>query len=211
VAAALDAAVAALASIPPAEWVAVLLAFAYLLLAVRQNAWCWACAIASSAIYLVLFAEAGLVMQSALQLFYIAMGAYGWWSWRHGAGGAGTTPAVSRWPLRRHLALVAAVVVVTMVNGALVGGGERGALPYVDAFVAWASVVATWLVARKLLENWLYWIVIDSAAAALYASQGLRATAILFVVYVGIAVHGYFTWRADLARAPREPVVPADA
>jgi nicotinamide mononucleotide transporter len=190
---------AALASIPPAEWVAVLLAFGYLVLAVRQNAWCWICAIASSAIFLVLFARADLVMQAALQLFYIAMGVYGWWAWRHGAGEAGVDLPVSRWSAGRHLLVVGAVLAATIVNGWIVARAQGGVVPYVDAFVAWVSVVAMLMVTRKVLENWLYWIVVDSVAAALYWSQGLYATAVLFVVYVFIAVRGYFAWRADLA------------
>jgi len=75
-------------------------------------------------------------------------------------------------------------------------------VPYVDAFVAWVSVLATLMVARKVLENWLYWIVVDSVAAALYWSQGFQATAVLFVIYVVIAVRGFFAWRADLAVRP---------
>ena len=118
-AAALDAAVAALAAIPPAEWVAVLLAFGYLLLAVRQNAWCWACAIASSAIFLVLFARGGLVMQAALQVFYIAMGAYGWWAWRGGSANGVALP-VSRWCAGQHAAAIAALLVASAVNGWIV-------------------------------------------------------------------------------------------
>ena len=76
------------AAMPALEWVAVALALAYLLLAVRQNPWCWACAIASAAIYLVLFARGGLVMQAALQLYYVAMAVYGWRAWRSGAPAA---------------------------------------------------------------------------------------------------------------------------
>jgi len=195
-----DASVAAFAAIPPAEWVAVVLALAYLLLAVRQNAWCWACAIASSAIFLVLFAQGGLVMQAALQVFYIGMGVYGWRAWRSGGGDAGGALRVSRWRARRHVLAVVAVVAVSAVSGWLVGQGQGGVVPYADAFVAWGSVLATVMVTRKVLENWLYWIVLDSAAAVLYWSQGLQATAVLFVVYVVIAVRGYFEWRADLAR-----------
>jgi nicotinamide mononucleotide transporter len=71
----------------------------------------------------------------------------------------------------------------------------------VDAFVAWASVLATWLVARKVLENWVYWIVVDTLAAALYWFQGFHATAVLFLVYVAIAFRGLAAWRADLARS----------
>ena len=195
-AAALDAVVAALAAIPPAEWAAVVLAFGYLLLAVRQNAWCWACAIASSTIFLVLFARGGLVMQSALQVFYIAMGAYGWWAWRRGSAQGAALP-VSRWRVGRHAVAIAALLAASAVNGWIVARAQGGWVPYVDAFVAWVSVLATWMVARKVLENWLYWIVVDSVAAALYWSQGFHATAVLFVAYVVVAVRGYFAWRAD--------------
>lgn len=197
---ALDAVVAALVAIPPAEWIAVVLALAYLLLAVRQNAWCWACAIASSAIYLVLFARGGLIMQSALQVFYVGMGGYGWWAWRRGAGSTGEALPVSRWSLRRHAVSVALLLVVSLATGWFVARSQGGVVPYVDALVAWVSVLATWMVARKVLENWLYWIVIDSVAAALYWSQGFHATAALFVVYVAIAVRGWYSWRADVAR-----------
>lgn len=200
-AAALDAVVAALAAIPPAEWVAVLLAFGYLLLAVRQNAWCWACAIASSSIFLVLFARGGLVMQAALQVFYVVMGAYGWWAWRRGSAQGAVLP-VTRWRPGHHALVIAALLVASAVNGCIVARAQGGWVPYVDAFVAWVSVLATWMVARKVLENWLYWVVVDSVAAALYWSQGFHATAVLFVAYVAIAVRGYFVWRADARDAP---------
>jgi nicotinamide mononucleotide transporter len=192
-----DAIVAGFVAIPPAEWVAVVLALGYLLLAVRQNAWCWACSIASSAIFLVLFAQGGLVMQAALQLFYIGMGVYGWRAWRGGA--RGELP-VSRRSLRWHLLATGAVVVASVVNGWLVGRETGGWVPYVDAFVAWGSVLATAMVTRKVLENWLYWIALDSIAAVLYWTQGFQATAVLFIVYVAIAVRGYFEWRAGLGR-----------
>jgi nicotinamide mononucleotide transporter len=208
--AALEAVVAALAAIPPAEWVAVALALAYLLLAVRQNPWCWTCAGVSSAIYLVLFARGGLVMQSALQAFYIAMAAYGWRAWRDGSPGAGAALPVSRWNGGRHLSAAGLVLAAALASGWLVAGARGGAVPYVDAFVAWASVLATWLVARKVLENWLYWIVIDAVAAGLYWSQGFHATAILFVLYVAIAIRGYFAWRAALPR-PAAPIARAHA
>ena len=198
---ALDATVAGFAAIPPAEWAAVVLALAYLLLAVRQSAWCWPAAIASAATYLVLFARGGLLMQAALQVFYIAMGVYGWWAWRGGGARAGGALRVSRWGWRRHAAAGALLLGVSAGNGWLIGRSAGGLVPYVDALVAWVSVVATWMVARKVLENWLYWIVVDAVAAGLYWSQGFRATALLFVLYVAIAVRGYFAWRADVELA----------
>lgn len=197
------------AAIPALEWVAVAFALGYLLLAVRQNPWCWACAILSAAIYLVLFARGGLVMQAALQVFYVGMAVYGWRAWRGGA--AGEPLSVSRWRAGRHLRGASLVLAATLVNGWLIGRAAGGWVPYVDSFVAWASVLATWLVARKVLENWLYWIVVDTVAVVLYWTQGFHATAALFVLYVVIAVRGYFAWRADLASGSGAARGPAHA
>jgi nicotinamide mononucleotide transporter len=186
----------AFAAVPPVEWVAAGLALAYLLLAIRQNPWCWACAIASAVLYLSLFARAGLQMQAALQVFYIAMAVYGWRAWR---GTAAAQPlAIGRWPLHRHAWAIAVVLVVAAVNGWLVARAAPPAmLPYVDAVIAWGSVLATWMVARKLIENWWYWIVLDLAAAVLFARQGLVVTALLFLLYTVLAFRGYLQWRMD--------------
>ena len=192
-----EAFVAAAAAVTPLEWFAVVLAIGYLLLAIRQNAWCWAFAITSSVLYFVLFARAGLVMQSALQIFFIVMAVYGWRQWR---GTAVDAPApVRRWPAQRHVLALAAIALATAINGALIGRDGDSLVPYVDAAVAWGSVLTTWLVARKLLENWLYWIVIDVAAAALYGSQGLYATAVLYLLYAALAARGFQAWRRDLS------------
>jgi nicotinamide mononucleotide transporter len=189
----------ALAAISAVEWVAVVLALGYLLLAIRQNPWCWAAAIASSGLYFWLFGRGGLYMQAALQVFYVAVAVYGWRVWRGGGEPGHAALRVSRWPASRHLVALAAVAVATAVNGLMIAWREPGIVPYVDALVAWASVLATWLVARKILENWLYWIGIDSVAAVFYGSQGFHATAVLFLLYVVLAVRGYRAWRVDLA------------
>ena len=208
----LHALVSSLAAIPPAEWAAVVLALAYLLLALRQDPWCWACAIASSAIYLALFSQGGLVMQAVLQVFYIFMGAYGWWAWRGGSAAVpGSALPVSCWDAARHAGAVTCVLVATLVSGWIVARSRGGLVSYADAFVAWTSVLATWMVARKVLENWLYWIVVDAVAAALYWSQGFHATSVLFVLYVVIAARAYFAWRTDYLRAGTNPAGPTHA
>jgi nicotinamide mononucleotide transporter len=168
----------------PWEAIAAGLGLAYLLLAVRRSLWCWLCAFASTAIYLVLFAQAKLYMQSALNLFYLAMALYGFYEWRRGRTEEGEL-IVRSWPLHMHLAAVGAIGVVTAINGALLA----------HTFVTWSSVLVTWMVARRLIENWLYWIVIDSLAAYLYFTQQLLVTGLLFIAYVGIVVLGYFKWK----------------
>jgi nicotinamide mononucleotide transporter len=184
------------------EWVAVALALAYVLLATRQSLWCWPAAGASGAIYLLLFARAGLTMQAALQGFYVAMSVYGWISWRASHGEPGEL-SVSDWTLDRHLAAAALVIFATVANVYLLDGDESPFVRYADSFVAWGSVIATWMMTRKVLENWLYWMVFDLVAAVLYFSQGFHATAGLFLLYIVLAVRGYRQWRKCLEKPGR--------
>jgi nicotinamide mononucleotide transporter len=188
----------------PWEAVAAALGLAYLLLAVRRNLLCWLCAFLSTAIYLVLFARVSLYMQSALQVFYLVMAVVGFIDWRRGSSDVDGV-LIRRWSLQQHLVAAVMVAVATIVNGWLLRHTDA-ASPYVDSFVTWSSVVTTWMVARRVIENWLYWIVVDAIAAWLYFSQGLLATTILFVIYLGIVVRGYFAWRRELAAQS----VPAD-
>ena len=200
-----------LVEVSAVEWLGVALALAYLILAIRQSPWCWLFAAVSSLVYLWVFARAALTMQAALQVFYVLMAAYGWFSWRRGPDASAASHPVVRWPPSRHAIALAAIVAVVSVNMLLTGNGQdaadggattgRSTVAVVDSFVAWASVFTTWLVARKVLENWLYWIVIDVVAAGLYWSQGLHATSLLFVVYTVIAGRGYVAWRRSMGHA----------
>jgi len=182
----------------PWEATAALLGLAYLLLAVRRSLWCWLCAFISTAIYLVLFAQAKLYMQSALQVFYLAMAIYGFIEWRRGRSERGGV-LVRSWSMRRHLTAAISIAVATMLNGWLLARGTDAVAPYLDSFVTWSSVVTTWMVAKRLIENWLYWIVIDSLAAYLYFTQQFFVTTLLFLLYVGIVVRGYIQWRRQHA------------
>jgi nicotinamide mononucleotide transporter len=181
-----------------AEWIAVALALAYVLLAIRQDRWCWPAAAASAAIYLVLFARGGLPMQAVLQAFYIVMAVYGWFAWRADHGQENEL-RVTRRPAAWHALAMLAVVGMAAVNASLLPGTAGLAVAFTDSFVAWGSVLATWMVARKVLENWLYWILFDAVAVGLYFAQGFHATAGLFVLYVILAVRGYLAWRKDFA------------
>jgi nicotinamide mononucleotide transporter len=191
----LNSVLGAFAAVPAIEWVAAGLALGYLGFAIRQSAWCWAFAVASAVLYLVVFARAGLVMQAALQVFYAGMSVYGWRSWR---GSVSAAPlAVSRWTMRQHALAWAAIAVLALVNGSVIAREASSWVPYFDAAIAWGSVLTTWMVARKVLENWLYWVVLDLAAALLAAWQGLAATALLFLLYTALALRGYWQWGRD--------------
>jgi nicotinamide mononucleotide transporter len=179
---------------------AVALALAYLLLAVKRSLWCWPCGFASSAIYVILTYDKRLYMQAALNLFYVGMAVYGYIEWRRTRDPRGEVPVV-RWPLKLHAVAAVAVIGVTMFNGWRLESATDAASPYLDAFVTWGSVLTTWMVARRLIENWLYWIVVDGVAAFLYFQQDLRVTALLFVAYIGIVIHGYRVWMRESQRS----------
>ncbi|NKI36100.1 nicotinamide mononucleotide transporter [Wenzhouxiangella sp. XN79A] len=182
------------------ELLAVALALAYLLLAVRQSRWCWAAALASTAIFSVLFWNVQLLMQSALNVYYMAMAVYGWWHWQHG-GQADTPLPVRRWPLRAHARAIAVIVLAALLTGAVLANHSEAARPYLDALITWGAVVTTFMVARKVLENWAYWMVINSLAVVLFLDRGMQATAALHAAYLVISVFGWQRWRRD-ERAP---------
>lgn len=182
----------------PWEAAAALIGLAYLLLAVRRNLLCWLCAFASTAIYVVLFANAGLYMQVALNCFYLAMAVYGFIDWRRGRTGTGEV-RIESWTVNQHVMAAALVIIASAINGWILAEWTDSPAPYLDSFVTWGSFVTTWMVARRIIENWLYWIVVDAAAAWLYYSQGLLVTTLLFIIYLGIVVRGYIVWRREQA------------
>lgn len=185
----------------PWEMVAVIFAIAYLLLAVRENILCWLFAFMSTAIYTILFWDVSLLMESALNVYYMAMAVYGWHQWTSGGHNGDEEPhalAIQLMSGRQHLLVIATIAILTLVSGYLLGEHSSAAWPYVDSFTTWASVITTYLVARKYLQNWLYWIVIDTVSIPLYIDRGLNLTAVLFAAYVVIAVFGYLSWRRHL-------------
>lgn len=182
------------------ELIAVIAAIGYLLLAIRQNIWCWAFAAISTSIYIYLFLEAQLYMESVLNVFYLAMAAYGWWLWYFGHGDKRAL-SVSRWAMSRHVKAMLVIVSLAALTGYLLDTWSDAAFPYIDSATTWAAIWATYLVAQKVLENWWYWLVIDSASIIIYWLRDLELTALLFGVYVLMIPFGYLSWR----RSMRDP------
>jgi len=180
-------------ALAPLEIVAVLLAIGYLLLAIRQNIWCWPCAAFSTAIYIYLFCEARLYMESALNLFYLGMAFYGWYRWAM-TGGMRRELPVSTLAPALHAAALAGIALLASATGYLLANFSEAAYPYVDSLTTWAAIWTTFLVARKALENWWYWLVIDALSVYLYWERGLQLTALLFVLYLLMIPFGLYSW-----------------
>lgn len=175
------------------ELTAVVFAIVYLILAVKENSLCWYAAAVSTLIFLAIFWEVKLYMESGLQVFYLVMAAYGWYKWQTASDGS-VGLQVSMWNIGQHAIALALIALLTLVSGYLLKSGTDAQLPYLDSFTTWASVVTTFMVARKVLENWIYWLVIDSVSIYLYIDRGLYFTAILFAVYIVIIFFGWASW-----------------
>lgn len=176
------------------EAVAVLFAVLYLVLAIRENILCWLCAGISTAIYIYLFLNARLYMESALNVFYFAMAIYGWRVWYQGRSDERAMP-VGVWVTSIHAKAIAAIMALSLVSGYLLSRYTDAAFPYVDSLTTWGAMWATFLVARKVLENWWYWLVIDIASILIYWSRDLQLTSLLFVAYVIMIPFGLIRWK----------------
>ncbi|MFL0797067.1 MAG: nicotinamide riboside transporter PnuC [Cellvibrionaceae bacterium] len=181
------------------EVIAATLAIAYLLLAMKQNILCWLAAFISTAIYTVLFWDVSLFMESALNVYYMLMAIYGAYQWQYG-NTQGNCLSIQRWNYRKHFQACSLILLFTVTSGFLLSNNTEAAWPYLDSFTTWASVFTTWLVAKKVLENWIYWIVIDSVAIILYVDRGLYLTALLMALYIIIAIFGWLSWRSNYQR-----------
>ncbi len=179
----------------PAELVAVALGLAYIVLAIRQHRGCWIAGGASTAIYIAVFLKAGLFLQAALQVAYVVMSVYGWLAW----SAAGDVAARPRsWPLSKHVLTLLTVLVATAASTPLLSHYTDSPAPFADSLGTWASIAATWLLARRYIETWFWWMIIDSGLATLFASQGLVFTAGLYLAFAVLAIAGWRAWRRDM-------------
>lgn len=185
------------------ETIAVLLSIAYLLLAMAENSLCWYCAFISTAIYVWIFGDVNLYMESALNVYYMAMAIYGWYQWRQG-GESSSGIAISRWDPRQHLTAIAVILIATGISGYLLASSTDAVFPFLDSFTTWGSVLTTYMVARKVVENWIYWIVINSVSIFLFIDRELYQTAGLFCLYLILAVIGYIAWRKAYLKQSNE-------
>ena len=178
------------------DWIepaAVVLAIAYLLLAIKQNISCWFAAFFSSLLYFFVMYSAGLYMEAGLQIFYCVMAVYGWTQWRVSLPD-NKKFLVKTWNRNQHLKAISLIILLALSSGWALEKFTNAALPFIDSLTTWGAIVTTYMVAKRLLENWIYWFVIDTISVFLFYSRGLFLTSILFFVYLIIIYFGYKSW-----------------
>lgn len=175
------------------EVAAALMGVAYILFAAKESQWCWLFAFFSTLIYTVIFWDGRLPMQALLNFYYIGMAIYGYWLWQK-HGNTEDNLAISRWGWSKHLLFITSGVVVSAIVTYYLQSSGHSQSPALDAYTTVFAVMNTWLMAKKILQNWLYWVVIDAAAVVLYVETAYYATAALFVLNTILAVVGYLNW-----------------
>jgi nicotinamide mononucleotide transporter len=162
-------------------------------LTTRENVWCWPTGLVTVSLYIVVFWQAKFYADMGLQVVYVALCLYGWYEWLHGGLGHGAL-GVSRTPRTAGLALAAGGTVFAIVLGAALRGQTDAALPYLDSTTTSFSLVAQWMQTRKWLETWVVWIAVDVVYVGMYVYKQLHPTAVLYVIYLALAVMGRRAW-----------------
>ncbi len=180
------------------ELLATLLALAYTVLAIRHSLWCWPAALLSTVLTLHIMVQSQLFTDALLQLYYAGMAIYGWLNWRRmTAQSHGVPQTVVEWGGRQHLQLIAVTALAGLLLGYLMATYTSTDFAYLGAQISCFAIVSTWLVAKKVVSNWLYWVVIDAASIYMYLQKDLYFFSALFLMYTVIATMGYLAWRSS--------------
>ena len=188
--------------ITPAELLAVALSLAMVVANMRVHPVAWPLAITSSALYALLFLEVKLYGEAGLQLFFIAMAAWGWWSWQRGTGADGGPLRVRRLRSAARGRVLLLTLLAWPLLGLLLQRATDSNTPWLDALPTVGSIAATWLLGRKLIENWPAWVAVNLVSIALFVAKGLWLTVGLYALFTLLALVGWRAWqRLDHDRA----------
>jgi nicotinamide mononucleotide transporter len=177
------------------EIVAVILALVYLVLAAYQNNWCWFSAAISSLLYIKICFDAQLFIETGLQCFYLMMAIVGYFQWQKNVSTCTANKQIINLSFKSWLLGILICGFISLVMAFWFQQNTNAKLPWLDAPVTVFSVWATWLVIKKVLQNWLLWIVIDSVAIYIYVQRSLTITALLYALYTLLAIIGYLKWK----------------
>ena len=176
------------------EWVAALAGALSVYLSTRQNIWSWPTAIVNVGLYIIVFWRTGLYSDMGLQVVYLVLSIYGWYEWRFG-GANRTVLRVSRATGRTWLLAIPLAVGFWLGLARYTSSLPGVSLPYLDAGLTTVSLVAQWMMTRKILESWILWIAVDVAYVPMYVYKHLPVTAALYTVFLVLAMLGWRDWR----------------
>jgi len=173
----------------------------FLYLEIKQNKWLWPVGLLTSVMYIYVFFVAKLYADMSLQFYYVFISIYGWILWSRRKKQQEKELPVIQLNMSLSLKLIVASIAIYALIAFILVNFTDGSVPYWDAFTTALSIVATWMLARKILEQWLVWIVVNSVSLGLYIYKDLNFTAVLFFFYTTMAVVGYLQWKKDMLRS----------
>jgi nicotinamide mononucleotide transporter len=179
------------------EIVAALFGVVSVYLSVRQNIWSWPTAIVNVGLYALVFHRSRLYADMGLQVIYVIISIYGWYQWLYG-GKNRTELKVSRTPGRLAVILGLIGLSFALLLGTVLHRTTNAALPYLDSLTTSTSLVAQWMMTKKLLENWIVWVAVDVVYIGMFLSRSLYVTAALYFLFLVLSVMGYRQWKASL-------------
>ena len=185
------------------EWLAAIAGSISVYLSTRENIWSWPTAIVNVTLYIVVFRRSGLYSDMGLQVVYLVLSIYGWYEWLHGGVNRGrldVSRASPRVWLLSGIAALAGWYVIYIVTRRLPGVS----IPAIDSALTATSLVAQWMMTRKILENWGLWIMADAVYVPMYIYKRLYLTAGLYMVFLVLAIVGLIEWKRshDRQRSP---------
>ncbi len=188
------------------ELIATLLSLAYVILAAKGNLWCWPAAFISTLIFAIILFEVMLLMDGVLHIYYMAMAVYGFYQWKKQNNTANSqvekaSVEVHSWSLKKHLFSIALLSLISLAFAYITTNYTEAAYPVIDSFTTVFAIFTTYLVAIKVLENWLYWIVIDAISIYLYINKELYFMSTLFALYTVLAIWGYYEWKKQTSNS----------
>ena len=171
----------------------------YLWLEYRASIYLWVASIIMPALYLVVYYDAGLYADMGINIYYLLIAIYGWAAWRYGfslrRGSEGRELPISHTPAGLWLPLAGLTVLLFVAIAQVLIHFTDSTVPWADAFTTALSVVGMWMLARKYIEQWWVWLVVDVASVALYVYKDLHFTAVLYALYAVVAIFGYRKWK----------------
>lgn len=178
------------------ELLGAILGFIYIFLSIRQNIWTWPVGLLTSALYIWVFLHTRLYADMCLQVYYVAVSIYGWYEWLKGnASDKGEQLTISRMSFKLAIVLSVISVLLVLFMWMVLKNYTDSPVPFADSLATSLSIVATWMLARKILEHWLVWIFVDAFSIGLFWYKGLFPTVVLFIVYTIMAVAGFVEWK----------------
>ena len=181
------------------ELLGAILGILYIVFSIRQNILTWPTGLITSLLYIVVFFKSGLYATMGLQVYYVFISIYGWYFWLKGKNTDNKSQLPVQLVKRKLWIKIAAIsILIYAIIFFILIKYSDSEVPYLDSLTTSLSIVATWMLAKKYIEQWIIWIFVDLVSSGLYIYKNLWPTVVLFIIYTIMAFLGYIEWKKDL-------------